>query len=179
MTEFIQSKRLELRPMTPSFLKASLNGDRLAAAQWLGASVPCDWPDIPEILSMRLQQLRKDPMLQPWLLRAMCHREERAMVGHIGFHTSPGADYLRDRLPGAIEFGFTVFAPHRRQGYAEESARALMGWAYETHGIRKFVLTVAPNNLPSQSLAAKLGFVRIGSHVDEVDGPEDVLGLGY
>jgi [ribosomal protein S5]-alanine N-acetyltransferase len=54
-----------------------------------------------------------------------------------------------------------------------------MGWAYETHGIRKFVLTVAPNSLPSQSLAAKLGFVRIGSHVDEVDGPEDVLGLGY
>ena len=86
MTEFIQSERLELRPMTPEFLMASLNGDRFAAAQWLGASVPRDWPDTPEVLSMRLQQLRKDPMLQPWLLRAMCHREQRAMVGHIGFH---------------------------------------------------------------------------------------------
>ena len=165
--------------MTPDFLMASLNGDRLAATQCLGASVPLDWPDIPEVLSMRLQQLRKDPMLQPWSLRAMCHREERAMVGHIGFHTLPGADYLKDWLPEAIEFGFTVFGPQRRQGYAEEAARALMRWACETHAIRNFVLTVAPNNLPSQSLAAKLGFVSIGSHVDEVDGPEDILGLAY
>jgi hypothetical protein len=102
MTEFIQSKRLELRPMTPGFLKASLKGDRFAAAQWLGASVPRDWPDIPEILSMRLQQLRKEPMLQPWLLRAMCHREERAMVGHIGFHNLPGADYLKTGCRGRL-----------------------------------------------------------------------------
>jgi len=101
------------------------------------------------------------------------------MVGHIGFHTLPGADYLNDWMPGAIEFGFAVSAPHRRRGYAEEAARALMRWADETHGIRKFVLTVAPTNLPSQSLAAKLGFVRIGSHVDDVDGPEDILGLEY
>jgi RimJ/RimL family protein N-acetyltransferase len=179
MTEFIQSERLELRPMTPDFLIASLSGDRLAAAGRLGVSVPDNWPDIPEILSMRLQQLREDPMLQPWLLRAMCHREERAMIGHIGCHTAPGADYLKEWMPGAIELGFTVFAPHRRQGYAEEAARALMGWATETQGIRKFVLTIAPNNFPSQSLAAKLGFERIGSHVDEVDGPEDVLGLDY
>jgi len=102
MTEFIQSERLELRPMTPGFLTASLHGDRFAAAQWLGASIPRDWPDIPEVLSIRLQQLRKDPMLQPWLLRAMCHREERAMVGHIGFHTLPGADYLKDWLRGRL-----------------------------------------------------------------------------
>ena len=101
------------------------------------------------------------------------------MVGHIGFHALPGADYQNDWMPGAVEFGFSVFAPHRRRGYAEEAARALMRWAYETHGIRKFVLTIAPTNLPSQSFAAKLGFVSIGSHVDEVDGTEDILALEY
>ena len=59
MTEFIHSERLELRPMTPDFLVASLNGDRLAAAQWLGASVPRDWPDIPEVLSMGFSSFAK------------------------------------------------------------------------------------------------------------------------
>ena len=27
------------------------------------------------------------------------------MIGHIGFHTSPGADYLGEWSPGGAEFG--------------------------------------------------------------------------
>ena len=34
---------------------------------------------------------------------------------------------------------------------------------------------VAPGNTASQNLAAQLGFKRIGSHMDEIDGEEDVL----
>lgn len=165
--------------MTPEFLAASLRGEVVSAGRYLQASVPFDWPDTPDVLSVRLEQLRSNPSLQPWLLRAMCHRETNEMVGHIGFHTAPGADYLNDWMPGAVEFGFTVFAPHRRQGYAEEGALALMKWAYDTHGIGKFVLSIAPHNVPSQSLAAKLGFARIGSHVDDSDGLEDILALTY
>jgi RimJ/RimL family protein N-acetyltransferase len=97
------------------------------------------------------------------------------MVGHIGFHTSPGAAYLELFSPGAVEFGFTVFPPFRRRGYAREASLALMRWARYTHGVRKFVLSISPGNRASQSLAAQLGFVRIDSHLDEVDGLEDVL----
>ena len=48
-----------------------------------------------------------------------------------------------------------------------------MRWARETHGQRDFVLSIAPDNVASQGVAARLGFGRIGSHVDEDDGPED------
>ena len=179
MIESIFSRRLELRPMTPEFLQASLDGDRCAAIRHLGVHVPLCWPQNAEVLSLRLQQLRSDPTLQPWLLRAMCHRETRQMVGQIGFHTAPGPEYLCDWLPGAVEFGFAVFPTHRRQGYAKESAQAIIKWARSMHGVTSFVLTIAPSNTPSQSLAAQLGFKHIGSHEDDLDGVEDVLALEF
>ncbi len=50
-----------------------------------------------------------------------------------------------------------------------------MHWALHTQGVTRFALTIRPDNHPSQALAAQLGFVRIGSHIDEVDGLEDIL----
>jgi len=171
----IRTDRLDLVPMTPAFLRASLDGDRLLAEQEIGAILPDDWPDIPEILELRLAQLEVDSSLQPWLLRAMILRESGVMVGHIGFHDAPGAAYLEAWSPGAVEFGFTVFPPHRRQGYAREASNGLMQWAVDEHGVTAFVLTIAPGNAASQTLAASLGFKRAGEHVDEVDGVEDIL----
>lgn len=163
--------------MTPAFLRASLAGKPAEASSHIGLVLPDGWPDIPEILQLRLQQLEANPALQPWLLRAMALRESGELVGHIGFHTSPGAEYLRQWSPHGVEFGFSVFPQHRRKGYAREAALGLMAWARETHGVTSFVLTISPDNFPSQALAASLGFVRIGEHLDEVDGIEDILEL--
>lgn len=165
--------------MTPEFLRASIEGDRLTAERHLDLCLPSDWPDIVDVLRLRLDQVEKEPELQQWLLRAMCHRETNAMVGYVGFHTAPGPAYLNDWLPGAVEFGFTVFSSSRRQGFATEASCALMRWAYTVHEVSKFVLTIAPNNAPAQRIAARIGFRRLGQHVDDVDGIEDVLAFEY
>lgn len=176
--ELIYSKRLALIPMTPAFLRASLESRFREAEHAMELALPRDWPgDAGDVLALRLKQLEADPGLHPWLLRAIALRDTRVMIGHIGFHTRPGADYLRPFSPGAVEFGFTVFPTFRRQGYAREASLALMRWARETHQVTKFVLSIRPDNTASQALAAQLGFVRIGSHFDEVDGREDVLEL--
>ena len=166
------SERLELIPMSAEFLRASLRGDTAVAEGLIRASLPLDWPDVGDLLALRLRQLEAEPSLEPWLLRGMVLRDSRVMVGHIGFHTAPGADYLRPFSPGGVEFGFTVFPPFRRQGYAREASVALMDWAREAHGVPSFVLSISPENVASQALAARLGFVRIGSHIDEEDGLE-------
>ncbi|MFD0895805.1 GNAT family N-acetyltransferase [Luteolibacter ambystomatis] len=173
----ISTERLDLIPMGPDFLRASLSGDPAAASVAIGATLPPDWPSIPEILAMRLEQLEAVPALEPWLLRAMVLRETRTMVGHIGFHTAPGPEYLEPWSPGAVEFGFSVLEEHRRRGYAREAAQGMMRWAVDEHGVRAFVLTISPGNHPSQALASGLGFHRIGEHVDEVDGIEEILEL--
>jgi RimJ/RimL family protein N-acetyltransferase len=171
----IHSERLDLVPLTPHFLRAALDQDLAEARQILGLSLPAGLLDGSDVFALRLQQLEAEPALQPWLLRAMALREHGMMIGHIGFHTAPGAEYLHPLAPGGVEFGFTVFPPFRRQGYAREASLALMRWAEQVHGTTRFVLSIRPDNIPSQTLAASLGFVRIGSHIDEVDGPEDIL----
>lgn len=175
MTDLIRSKRLDLIPLVPEFLQAMLAHDLARAERSLGYSLPEGLLDSTDVMELRLKQLRDDPALQPWLLRAIVLRDQRVMVGHIGFHTGPGADYLQAIAPGAVEFGFTVYPPHQRQGYAREASVAVMRWAKETHGVTRFVLSIRPDNVPSQALAASFGFIRIGSHVDEVDGVEDIL----
>lgn len=176
MTEIIHTERLDLIPMTPIFLCASLECNLAEAERELQCSLPTDWPgETAKVLSLRLKALEEEPALQPWLLRAMVRRATGAMVGYIGFHTAPDAEYLQPYVPGGVEFGLRVFPSFRRQGFAREAAVALMRWARNTQGVRSFAMTIRPDNLPSQALAAQLGFVRIGSHIDVVDGLEDIL----
>lgn len=152
-----------------------LEHDLAGAGRILGMPVPEGLLDVTDAMSLWLKKLAVDPTLQPWLARAMVLREAGVMVGHIGFHTAPGEEYLRPYAPGGVEFGFTVFSPFLRQGFAREASKALMGWAHQVHGVTSFVLSIRPDNVASQALAAGLGFVRIGSHIDDVDGLEDVL----
>ncbi len=183
MNSTIQSDRLDLITLTPAFLRASLDRDLCQAETLMQLSLPpgwpvCTepgWPNCRDLLALRLQQLEDEPTFQPWQIRAMVPRGSCVMVGYIGFHTAPGAEYLQPYSPGAVEFGFTVFPPYRRQGYAREASCALMRWAHKRHGVTRFVLSIRPDNTASQSLAASLGFVRSGSHIDEVDGFEEIL----
>jgi RimJ/RimL family protein N-acetyltransferase len=54
-----------------------------------------------------------------------------------------------------------------------------MRWAYDHHEITEFVVSISPNNIPSLRLAKSLGFERVGSHIDEVDGLEDIFRITY
>lgn len=177
MTSVISAPRLDLVSLRPAFMRASLAGDRLEAERLLGASLPADWPDCGSLLQLRLKQMEEDPAYEPWSLRGMVLRNAKTLVGHIGFHTAPGAEYLKPYSPGGVEFGFTVFEPYRRRGYAREASLAMMNWAGEFHGQRTFVVSIRPDNVPSLGLAAQLGFVKIGHHIDEVDGWEDIFEL--
>ena len=171
----IHSERLDLVPLTPAFLRAMLEHDFPEAERILQVRIPDGLVDSMDVIALRLKQLEADPTFQPWSLRAMILRERHVMIGHIGFHTAPGDEYLRPYAPGGVEFGFTVYPPFLRQGYAREASMALMHWAHQVHDVRRFVLSIRPDNVASQALAAGLGFVRVGSHLDDVDGLEDIL----
>lgn len=121
------------------------------------------------------EALAADPDYAPWSVRAMLLKPELEMVGHIRFHSRPDPEYLHPYARDAIEFGFTVFEPFRRRGFASEAAAGIMQWAAEQHGVQRFIATVSPDNAPSQAVLAKLGFRKVGQHIDDDDGPEDIL----
>jgi ribosomal-protein-alanine N-acetyltransferase len=173
----IQSPRLKLIPMSLRFMQALASGSLPAAAKRVSFTLPPE-VDVPKrILNYRTKQIQRDSTLAQWLLRSMVDIETNQMVGHIGFHTKPNPKYLADLGLDGIEFGFTVYSPFRRQGYATEAAKAIMKWGHEEYQIERFILTISPDNLPSIGLADSLGFEKVSSHLDATDGPEDILQL--
>lgn len=171
----IATERLDLVSMSPRFLRCTQWGWRAEANAILGLEIPPAWFECGAFAALRLDQLESGATSIEWLPRAIVLREPRVMVGYIGFHTNPAPPYLKQLSPAGVEFGYTVFPDYRRRGIAVEAVNGLLDWARRVHGVRAFVASVSPVNAASLALITKLGFRRIGSHVDEEDGPEDIF----
>jgi len=171
-THTISSPRLDLVLLTAALIDELLR-DSTKERESGGFLVPAAWPDDHDarFLRMRREQIAKSPADEPFLARAIVLPADprRPMVGHIGFHQPP--------QHGALEMGYTVFPEHRRQGIAHEAALAMMAWATAEHGVRRYILSISPDNAPSLAMAEKLGFTRTGEQVDEEDGLEWVFEL--
>jgi len=173
----IITPRLSLRLMTEDFLKACLLEDTEKTNLLIGFKVSPDWLEEKDLMMLRMSDYRADNKYIPWGLHAVGLRKSSEMVGFIGFHTRPNPEYLKAFAPNAIEFGYTIFLPHRRQGFAEEAIRGLLKWAAERHPLDQFIAAVSPTNLASTALVKKLGFQKIGEQMDEIDGLEFVYQL--
>ena len=137
--------------------------------------MPPETFDNPVALRHARAALAADPGYAAWSVRAMLLKPTLAMVGHIRFHSRPDAEYLHPFARAAVEFGYEVFDAYRRQGYATEAALGAMGWAKGREGVKRFLATVAPDNLPSIAMMKRLGFRKVGEHLDAEDGLEHVF----
>lgn len=167
----IRCERFDLVSCTVAFMEAVLARDLHAAASELDIRLPGgEWlNETDPHFRIRLAQIARDPSEHEWLTRAIV-LPGREMIGRIGFHGPPDAS-------GTAELGYTIDTPWRRRGYARDAARCMMHWARETHGVRRFRVSIAPDNAPSLAMAAGLGFVRTGEQIDEIDGLEYVFEL--
>src|SRR5262245_18895067 len=100
--DVIHSPRLELIALSPDFLEASIQGDLKTASRLIDLVIPPEWLEAKWLMELRLEKMRENPILESWLLRAVALRETRMMIGYIGFHTLPGADYLKSYAPGRV-----------------------------------------------------------------------------
>ena len=169
----IRTKRLDLVSMSPAFLDAVLSGKRAVAETIAWLKLPDAWPDERDsrLLRLRRDQMARNIASREWFPRAMVRRtRRRPMIGQIGFHGPP-------ETVGRAEMGYTVMADHRRRGYAAEAAQAMMDWAAREHGVKRFFVSIAPDNAASLAMAAKLGFAQVGEQIDEEDGLEYVFEL--
>ena len=173
MSALIQTARLDLISLSPAVLRAALDGDRPKMGQLLGVSVPITWEIRRESMELRLRELEANPALQPWLIRGISLRSEGMLIGDIGFHSAPIT--LPAPSPKSVELGYGVLEPWRRRGFAQEAIEAMIQWACDRHEVHRFVLSISPENQPSQALAAKLDFRKVGFQIDEHDGPEDIF----
>jgi RimJ/RimL family protein N-acetyltransferase len=162
----VRSDRLDLPLLDGELLDALIAKDRVAVRRLAPYRVPDAFPDDDqrEFLRFRRGQLTADPARYPWSVRAIVLRQANEMVGYVNFHGAPGVnDTNVDR---ALELGWTVFPSARKNGYATETAIALMAWATQTHGIRHFISSTTPENRASLRVHEKLGFARTGEFIE-------------
>jgi [ribosomal protein S5]-alanine N-acetyltransferase len=171
----VTTPRLTLRIMDGEVMTACLAGALGRAGTLLGVPAPRDVLERPSSFQFGLAQLQSDPDYLPWSSRAVILRAENTMVGHVRFHSRPDPEYLRPYARDAVEFGYTIFERYRRRGFATEAVIGLMDWAGALFNVRRFVASIAPENLPSLRLATRLGFTKVGEQIDDVDGLEHVF----
>ncbi|MGX7893884.1 GNAT family N-acetyltransferase [Tsuneonella sp. HG222] len=89
----------------------------------------------------------------PFMVR-LRGREE--LIGNCGlFHSYRG---LGEDFDDNAEAGWIIAAEHNGQGIASEAMTAVFDWFDRTHGPRRSVCMLSPNNTPSVRVARKLGF---------------------
>lgn len=170
----IETGRLILRLLPEDALAATLAHDHARLEGLLGLAVPEVWFEEAWIAGLRLDQLRADPAFGPWSLRAMALKDTGEIIGSINCHHQPMPFAAQGETRLAIEIGYTIFAPWRQRGYGHEAVTAFAAWA-NRKGVESLVLSIAPANRASLALAQKLGAIKIGSQIDEKDGPEDIF----
>ena len=176
MQEIITS-RLSLRLMTEDVLIAGLDDNQKKTESLLGFKISQDWLDEKDLMNIRLHDYHTNSEYLPWGLRAIGLKKTNEMVGFIGFHSCPNPEYLQEFAPNSIEFGYTIFFKHRRQGFAQETITGLLDWAIKQYPLENFIASVSPTNLASTALIKKLEFKQIGEQIDETDGLELVYAL--
>jgi RimJ/RimL family protein N-acetyltransferase len=144
--------------MTTTFLQACLEASKKLCGASSDLDVPSYWLQETDLMQMRLAEFREDPAYAAWGLHAVRIAGAGPMIGHVGFHSLPDAEYLHPYWPDAVELAYTTYPPYRRLGYAAEAVAALLRWATRRARIRRFLLTVSASNRASRGLAGKLGF---------------------
>jgi RimJ/RimL family protein N-acetyltransferase len=170
----IETERLTLRLLPVAALEATVLGDGDSVSRVVGCAFSEDWSDVSDLAKMRLEQLATDAAYLPWSIRAVILRNTNKAIGYANFHAAPAPHQQFPAANNMAEIGYTIFAPYRRQGFARETLAALLRFARD-YGADQAVVSISPDNVPSLQLAASFGFTRIGSQIDEIDGPEDVF----
>ena len=95
----------------------------------------------------------------PWFIRL--HDGQR--IGELGF---------KGLADGSVEIGYGLSPEHWNKGYATEAVRAAVTWAASQPGVGRIEAETEPDNIASQKVLAKAGFVPTGEWGEE--GPRFV-----
>ena len=154
----IRTARLDLVPATKPMLRAAIE-DHARLGVMLDARVPATWP--PDLL---------DDAALEWTIRAIDDGNEpewqmyfivlragtmRTIIGTSGFKGRPSAD-------GTVEIGYGILTDHQRKGYATETVRALLDFAFAEPRVTRVIAETLPELTASKGVLAKTGFWFIG-----------------
>ena len=165
----MHTKRLEFLPNTPQSLRSLFDGyDEFAkifgipAAAglrefYVSGEVSADW----------LAQLSAAKEPDPWMHGfAVVHRADRLVIGTGGFKGPP----TNDGEARFCEIAYGIVPNYQRQGFATETAAALVDFAIASDNLTLIRAHTFPEPNASTRVLTKCGFTFIGEVTDPEDG---------
>ncbi|MRI34892.1 GNAT family N-acetyltransferase [Endozoicomonas sp. OPT23] len=145
-TPVIQTERLTLRGWRNSDSEAlyRLNSDP-EFVRYLGDGKPLSRDDSWRILAV----LAGHWALKGFGLWAVELTETKEAIGRVGLWEPHGWP--------AIELGWGISPEHWGKGYATETARASLKWAFDDLGLESVISIIHPDNHASKSVALRIG----------------------
>ena len=89
--------------------------------------------------------------------------EGHEIVGLMSITRLPG--------PGEIHIGYGVAPIQQRRGAATRALAELVNWARQDDRVSRITAETGLDNIASQRVLERNGFVRIGGRIDDDDGP--------
>ncbi|TVX94717.1 GNAT family N-acetyltransferase [Paenibacillus agilis] len=106
-------------------------------------------------IQLYMEQLIIDPDLLGWGVWLAISKDSNEVIGDIGFKGKP--------VKETVEVGYGFMPGARNKGYATESVKALVNWAFLTNKVSHVVAECAVDNHPSIKVLKKLGMQRTSS----------------
>lgn len=107
-----------------------------------------------------LDRLQGDPELLGWGVWLVIRKDTREAIGDIGFKGKP--------VNGTVEIGYGFLPEARNKGYATESVKALVEWAFSTKEVKQIIAECLKENQASINVLEKLGMDRTDEKNDMI-----------
>ena len=138
--------------------------------------VPEDYPDLADILT--------DPEVtyfEPYetLTREACIKEAEKFSQSDEFfavtldNTVIGKIYFSRKGAGTYELGYTFGLTHQGKGYASESVKAFIKYAFSELGVRRIIAQIDTRNVKSVNLVERIGMRREAFHRESYPRKDD------
>jgi cob(I)alamin adenosyltransferase len=159
----IDTERLTLTPFSPEAIDALLRGDAALLRRLVDADFPKPLrppPLMEELLTQVRDNVRARPSDAGWWTWIAIRRDNRAVVGALGFGGPPDDER-------AVMIGYATYPEADRRGYGTEAVRALVGWALEQPECKRVCATIPADNTGARRVAEKVGMKVAGEVWDE------------
>jgi [ribosomal protein S5]-alanine N-acetyltransferase len=159
MKHSIETDRLYLYPLSFEQLKLYLQNDgsleKELNIQWHPRHIH---PELKEALQNTLLPGMEDNRnFHFFTLWTMISKEHNCMIGDLCFKGEPCEN-------GSVEIGYGIYPAYERKGYITEAVEVLCLWAMNQKYVRSVRAETLPDNIASQRVLQKNGFVFLGAN---------------
>lgn len=151
----LETERLILIPFTTQICKEILNDD-FSILSKMGLKKGKSWPDndvletLPKIIH-NLSLVESPSGFESWMI---IKKGTLEIIGDLGFK---GFNFENEN----IDLGYGIIKEERKNGYAEEAAKAIINWAFSNEIVKEITARCLPDNLGSIKLLHKLDFIEV------------------